>query len=381
VKKVSGEYFAMDVYGGGNDQEAIKRAFFGRKNHAKSTRNTEDISSDRKRDATTVIDEEESEGDTTEAEDTERDEKDESAAAIFGKRLSLRRQLPEEEPEAHISVVSTEKQRDGEQGMGTENASGEAEGQRNAPEGEEPGTCTDAVNAPLDIIGDLSGRALTTGAETADAAYQLLETSLRAVFGQSDKNEEGEAEEAQGEEAAAPYKNSPFSLRKLVPRRARYKWRRVPIPARFLGSQDHIVLRDLPEQYVFLNMSTSEVLCTTTAEALAMGKFVILPKHRECCLSIYPSTLCLSHPAYVCAFIFASFAQHPTSSFISSRIASRIPLWTTAWGSSCTPSRAIRNPSRTTTLTSSRGTVRRSVCTARRVSPRTNGTSGRNRAS
>lgn len=52
----------------------------------------------------------------------------------------------------------------------------------------------------------------------------------------------------------------------------------VPLPAQFKGRVDHFDLRG--DQYsIFVNPSTSEVLCTTTAEATAMGKFVILPKH------------------------------------------------------------------------------------------------------
>ena len=42
---------------------------------------------------------------------------------------------------------------------------------------------------------------------------------------------------------------------------------------------DHARLRDLTRHKIFFNPSESEVLCTTSAEALAMGKFVILPKH------------------------------------------------------------------------------------------------------
>jgi hypothetical protein len=55
-----------------------------------------------------------------------------------------------------------------------------------------------------------------------------------------------------------------------------HELRRKPIPARFPGRVDHAEVKDCS---VFVNPSTSEVLCTTTAEALAMGKFTIIPVH------------------------------------------------------------------------------------------------------
>jgi len=55
-----------------------------------------------------------------------------------------------------------------------------------------------------------------------------------------------------------------------------HELRRKPIPATFPGRVDHGELRDYK---IFFNPSISEVLCTTTAEALAMGKFAIIPVH------------------------------------------------------------------------------------------------------
>jgi len=50
------------------------------------------------------------------------------------------------------------------------------------------------------------------------------------------------------------------------------------IPAHFLGRVDHASLKG--NQYkIFVNPSISEVLATTTAEAIAMGRFAILPNH------------------------------------------------------------------------------------------------------
>jgi len=58
----------------------------------------------------------------------------------------------------------------------------------------------------------------------------------------------------------------------------KYEWRKHPIPAKFLGPRDHAALK-FTSYKIFVNASITEVLCTTSAEALAMGKFVVLPRH------------------------------------------------------------------------------------------------------
>jgi hypothetical protein len=58
-----------------------------------------------------------------------------------------------------------------------------------------------------------------------------------------------------------------------------YELRKNPIPSNFLGPMDHAALGK--KYKIFVNPSVSEVLCTTTFEALAMGKFVIIPVHES----------------------------------------------------------------------------------------------------
>ena len=48
------------------------------------------------------------------------------------------------------------------------------------------------------------------------------------------------------------------------------------LPVTFRGRQDHA---ELQSYKIFVNPSVTEVLCTTTAEAIAMGKFAIVPNH------------------------------------------------------------------------------------------------------
>ncbi len=51
------------------------------------------------------------------------------------------------------------------------------------------------------------------------------------------------------------------------------------IKADFKGPVFHP--KELKDHKIFINCSRSEVLCSTTAEAIAMGKFVLIPKHQS----------------------------------------------------------------------------------------------------
>eukprot|EP00980_Cylindrotheca_fusiformis_P014900 scaffold4062_cov137-Cylindrotheca_fusiformis.AAC.6 len=77
------------------------------------------------------------------------------------------------------------------------------------------------------------------------------------------------------EQLADDFANLKFEASKIP--KTLHEFRRNPIPVTFPGRVDHAELKD--SYKVFINPSLSEVLCTTTFEALAMGKFAIIPVH------------------------------------------------------------------------------------------------------
>lgn len=200
-RNTTGSYFPIDVYGGGEDVKAVKLAFFGRK---------EATGVDAKADET---------------EDTE-DSADERAAGVFAAPTSLR------------DIIT-----DSADGAPIEDESKQEVG-------------------PGDVFADLSGKTLQSGAETAaetaNAALKVIESVVERGIGAFTRKD-SDPEKSAGSEKSLGHKKTPFSL---APVRSRFKWRKYPLPARFLGVKDHIELTELPSQKIFLNMSTTEVLCT-----------------------------------------------------------------------------------------------------------------------
>ena len=219
-KQKTGEYFKIDVYGSGSDDKAIKRAFHGRSEPkpVEETRKVEDSAMSCKQHADDV-----------------------KAARIFGLGDSVKAVLHE--------ITEIEQLHRGQ---------GEVNGNESYP--------------IVAIVGEIGEKTLEAGVSTSKAVYRLADSMLQAGL----KMTFSSAPDEKGETAAKGGHHKAFYF---DPPRSKYEFRQHPIPARFLGVKDHAILRDIREHKIFLNMSITEVLCTTTAEALAMGKFVIIPNH------------------------------------------------------------------------------------------------------
>eukprot|EP00521_Asterionellopsis_glacialis_P008497 CAMPEP_0195283372 /NCGR_PEP_ID=MMETSP0707-20130614/1943_1 /TAXON_ID=33640 /ORGANISM="Asterionellopsis glacialis, Strain CCMP134" /LENGTH=779 /DNA_ID=CAMNT_0040342531 /DNA_START=56 /DNA_END=2395 /DNA_ORIENTATION=+ len=234
-RKKTGHYFPMDVYGAGPEEKAITRAFHGRGGPQEKERC-------------------ESQGSTnTEPSLTSTDAR---AATIFNDPIPLRERIFSVQPDDFDEHEGIEVARDDIDSLQLVNRNDhivEYEGQTN----------------PLDIIGDVSKVSITTATLTSQAVFKLADSLVCHGLFMMDDDEEGGGDEILSKASSFIF-DPPQSL---------HEWRRQAIPARFLGVKDHALLRDIKEHKIFLNASITEVLCTTTNEALAMGKFVIIPRH------------------------------------------------------------------------------------------------------
>ncbi|KAL3826872.1 hypothetical protein ACHAXA_000840 [Cyclostephanos tholiformis] len=308
-----GHFFPIDIYGGGSDEKSIVRAFHGR-NHSSPTT----------RPLPTVFKESSSLASA--------DPPAPIAAAVLSNPQSIKEQLerldrrrrdskpsPTNDTIFHNNWISNTTATDGCSddvvlnylSLGFEvsriNGSAKFVGESRDNEGDQ---ANKAAN-PLDIIGDLSGKSFDTGIKTSLAVYNIADSSIKNILTMSfselkkkrhslkarinkakeklkekpsstegsgiaeEERTEDDDNDDEGEDADGGLNKPKFVF---DPPASRYEWRRRPIPAKFPGVVDHALLKKSPHK-IFLNPSTSEVLCTTTAEALAMNKFVILPRH------------------------------------------------------------------------------------------------------
>jgi len=294
-RKKNGDYFHVDIYGGGPDEKAIARAFHGRHHTAPTKR---PISTSKESSGISPTSSRHPSMTDLQAAavlDNPQSIKDQSNQVVEQmKRLSMD---GDDVVSQYLSLGFEVTQMNGSATYVKESR----KGLMTAPSEVDNEEAPDDKN-PLNILGDLSGKAMDTGGKTSKAVYNIADQSIKNILTMSfsqlkdplkaikkkreEKKEQKQQErEAAAKEAAATDKEESAEEEEEKPAKfvfdppaSRYEWRRHTIPAKFPGVVDHVELKNMPYK-IFLNPSTSEVLCTTTTEALAMNKFVIIPKH------------------------------------------------------------------------------------------------------
>jgi len=199
----TGDYFPIDIYGGGPDVEKIKRAFHGVR---KGLETDNDKTSESNSTSNEMVEPLEDDDD-----DDETDKKEECSDDTFFSKLTetMLKSMPFLMDEIKKEEGVDEKLNDG------------------------------------------------TGNNEKNSTIQTIKDGLQLM-------------------KKIPKEKFQFDLKHLP--KSRFEWRKKAIPARFVGPKDHALLK-FSSYKVFVNPSITEVLCTTSAEALAMGKFVVLPAH------------------------------------------------------------------------------------------------------
>eukprot|EP00978_Attheya_sp_CCMP212_P028935 scaffold101133_cov51-Attheya_sp.AAC.5 len=286
-RKKTGNYFSVDVYGAGPDEKSIRRAFYGRNSSMSSSDDTKAKPKINEETQSNVSSPSNASNVTTtgislqhvlhypfsiRAQSEEILSKNMSRLHTSSDDSSFVEQGFEATPavttdinETNISVMETIKSR-------------ERRGETN----------------PLSVLGEFSGKSVETGIATSHAVYNLADSAIKASLAMTFQPEESDAKDNE-KDSEKKGKTAPSYI--FDPPKSRFEWRRHPIPARFLGVKDHAFLKGIKQHKIFLNVSVTEVLCTTTAEALAMNKFAIIPKHASNTFFLqFPN--CLAYETY-----------------------------------------------------------------------------------
>ena len=258
-KMISNEYFPIDIYGGGKDEKEIQIAFFGRNgSHRGSSSSLHDslASNQQLSDMTAVT--------------------DEKAAAVFGAGVSLRDQICGEPTttgavdDDYVLVNSTTPENTHRLNNNTEESTADTVNvppgtppdtaisikrllatpnvdedslnvvvdppstQRHSNEGGGGDTGVDASASPIEVLGDLSGKTITTTVDTADATMKLIDSAMRAglnILSGGNHNNAKKRSEAATESSLSPKNNAttnqPNPFQNIAPAKTRFKVRRV----------------------------------------------------------------------------------------------------------------------------------------------------------
>ncbi|CAB9509875.1 Digalactosyldiacylglycerol synthase 1, chloroplastic [Seminavis robusta] len=260
-REKNNDYFPIDVYGAGGDEKAIQRAFFGRIPQIQRSESPKPEPSSP--DTAEVFTWESSlRSHLVEAVPFKETEKHESVDEFEGN--VARRRISVDKSEVNVfegKALNPKRPSSTKRGSLLENI-------------------TDKV-VPISVVGHTVLKALDTTKATTGAAVAVAKNVVNAGLNVAFANDGGTPRGSKTNSESSNEENGKSGKQKLIfdPPQSVFEFRRNPIQARFLGTKDHVLLRDIREHKIFLNMSITEVLCTTSAEAMAMGKFVILPKH------------------------------------------------------------------------------------------------------
>lgn len=263
-KMITNEYFPIDIYGGGKDEKEIQMAFFGRNgSHRGSSSSLHETSSSNQHFSEMIA------------------VTDEKAAAVFGAGVSLRDQICGDPASAtsnavdddYVLVDNTNPVDSHSTNMnGSEDVTADIS---NDPPGTPPDASTsikkllatpnvddltsgpsnndsscvgddagavDASASPIEVLGDLSGKTITTTVDTADATMKLIDSAMKAglnfLSGNAKKRSEATTESTLSPKNN-PNSNQPNPFQNIAPAKTRFKVRcqmqgKIPVIA-YLG--------------------------------------------------------------------------------------------------------------------------------------------------